>query len=127
MAMDPALAGLLGALVGGGATFLGTVVSNTQQARHTRDQQRLERKTEAYGNTLRYLLRVAHRRSEVHAEVGTILGEDIIASWFEDIVEAEYWLTSLTAVCGTRHREAISKAARDLFADVDHFIAIPGP
>ena len=70
MAIDAALAGLFGALVGGGATFLGTVVSNTQQARHARDQQRRDRKVEAYSNSLRSLLRAAHRRSGISLSSG---------------------------------------------------------
>ena len=124
MAMDPALAGLLGALVGGGATFVGTVVSNTQQARHTRDRQRLERKVEAYSNSVRSLLRAAHRRSEVTTKSGasvSIMGQDQVAAWFDDLIDAEYWTTVLTTACGSRQRQAIQEAAKSLHDAIDEF------
>jgi hypothetical protein len=60
VALDPALAGLLGALVGGAAAFGATLVSNNQQARREQDKQRRDRKVEAYGNSLRSLVRAAY-------------------------------------------------------------------
>ena len=124
MAMDPALAVLLGALVGGGATFLGTIVSNAQQARHTREQQRLDRKVEAYSNSLRSLLRAAHRRSELTVESGSlvsIMGKDMVAAWFDDLVDAEYWTTVLTTACGSRQRPNIQAAAEQLHDTIERF------
>jgi hypothetical protein len=56
MPLDPALTGLLGALVGGGFTFAGSIVGNTQQARHERRDRLEERKVEAYSNAMRCLL-----------------------------------------------------------------------
>jgi hypothetical protein len=60
MAMDPALAGLLGALVGGGFTFAGSILGNTQQARHDREDRLEQRKVETYINAMRSLLRATH-------------------------------------------------------------------
>jgi hypothetical protein len=124
--MDAAVAGFLGAIVGGAATFGGTVVSNAQQAQREHKKQHEQRKVEAYSNTLRSLLRVAHRRSSISSEAGTVLGKDIIASWFDDIVDAEYWLTILSAACSSRHRESIQKAAHELYEDVDRFTSSGG-
>jgi hypothetical protein len=122
--MDAAVAGFLGAIVGGAATFGGTVVSNAQQAQREHKKQHEQRKVEAYSNTLRSLLRVAHRRSSVSAEGGAFLGKDMIASWFDDIVDAEYWLTILSATCSSQHRESIQKAAHGLYEDVDRFASL---
>ena len=60
MALDPALAGLLGALVGGAATFGGSLFGNRQQARHERKRRAQERKLEAYTNAMRSLMRAAY-------------------------------------------------------------------
>jgi hypothetical protein len=131
MAVDPALAGLLGALVGGAATFAGTVVSNTQQARHARDQRRHDRKVEAYSNTMRFLLRAAHRSAELGLtdepppsgdSPQSSDGINRAVTWFEDLIDAEYWMTVLTTACGTRHRTRIQEAARTLFDEIDRFI-----
>jgi hypothetical protein len=46
--MDSEFAGLLGALVGGGATFAGAVISNTQQARRERRDRREQRKVRGH-------------------------------------------------------------------------------
>jgi hypothetical protein len=119
--MDTAIAGFLGALVGGAATFGGTVVSNTQQARRERKKEHEQRKVEAYSNSMRSLLRVAHRRSIITGEVGAIIGKDMLASWFDDIVDAEYWLTILSAACGSRYRESIQKTANKLLENVNLF------
>jgi hypothetical protein len=56
-----------------------------------------------------------------------VLGKDIIASWFDDIVDAEYWLTILSAAGSSRHRESIQKAAHELYEDVDRFTSSGGP
>lgn len=119
--MDAAIAGFLGAIVGGAATFGGTVVSNSQQAGRERKKENKQRKVEAYSNSIRSLIRVAHRRSTFSAKTSDALGEEIVASWFDDIVDAEYWLTILTAACGSRHRESIQKAAQALFEEIDRF------
>jgi len=119
--MDAAVAGLLGALVGGVATFGGTVVTNAQQVRRDQIKQRNDRKVEAYSNSIRSLLRVAHRRSTFSAEAPAVLGQDVAASWFDDIVDAEYWLTVLTAACGSRQRASIQEAAHALYKETDRF------
>jgi hypothetical protein len=129
LALDPALAGLLGALVGGGATVAGSILGNTQQARHERRDRHEQRKVEVYSNSLRSLLRAAHRRSEVQVESGklmSIMGKDMIATWFDDLVDAEYWTTVLTTACGSRQRAVVQEAARALHQAVNMFVSSSG-
>ena len=60
----------------------------------------------------------------VHLEPTTFtpeLGLEDVATWFNQILDAEYELTMLSAACSSRHRESIQKAAHKLFEDVQFF------
>jgi hypothetical protein len=61
--MDAAVASLLGAVAGGSATFVGTVITNVSQSRRDERKAQQTLKAEAYGNALRNLLLVLHLRS----------------------------------------------------------------
>jgi hypothetical protein len=121
LAVDPALAGLLGALVGGAATFGGSMLGNRQLARHNEAQRHFDRKVEAYGHSLRSLLRAMHRRSLFTDERWPVLGKDILGSWFEDLADAEYCMFVLTTACGSQHRPQIEEATQALFREVSRF------
>jgi hypothetical protein len=117
MALDPALAGFLGAIIGGAATFSGTLVANLQQARRAGAEGRQARKTEAYGNSLRSLLRAAHRRTLVTGEGRPT--EEYFGGWLDDCIEAEYWLTILTTACGAKYQKPMREVNRALLDAMD--------
>jgi hypothetical protein len=94
-------------------------ITNSQQARRERDKELHDRKVEAYTNSLRSLLKVAHRRSSFDAHADTAPSEELLAKSIDEIVEAEYWMTMLTTACGSKYREKIKNLANDLFAEVD--------
>ena len=128
MAMDPALAGLLCALVGGGFTFAGSILGNTQQARHDREDCLEQRKVETYTNAMRSLLRATHYLELTPggdlppSEQMKVRGEQFTTR-YENLVEAEYWLFVLAASCGSRHRKAIAAAAQKVLRTVDQSLA----
>ena len=103
MALDPALAVVLGALVGGGFTFAGSVIGNTQQARRERKVQKLE----AYRNSMRYLVRL--KTLYQHEPLAPEITDD--REWIEDYVEVQYWLTMTSALCAGHLQERIQKVA----------------
>jgi hypothetical protein len=109
-----ALAGLLGAVIGGGATLLGSLLASRQQARHERDKWLRDWKASAYNNTVRYLLRTANLRSEISVEPGPLMAMRQVPEFFNDLVEAQYWLAVLTTVCGRRQRAVLEGASRRL-------------
>lgn len=123
--MDGAVASLLGALAGGTATFLGTVVNNVSQSRRDEHKEQLAKKAEAYGNALRNLLRVVHFRSGMGPSGNAFIGENQLADWFAAMVEAEYWVTILTAVCGSKFREKLAPAADDLTRVIGRLLKAP--
>ena len=120
--MDAAVAGLVGALAGGSATFLGTVVNNVSQSRRDERKERQTQKAEAYGKALRNLLLVLHFRSNMSPSGRAVIGEDQVPNWFAAMVEAEYWVTMLTAVCGSKHREELLSAAAGLTDGIGRLI-----
>src|SRR5690242_14911392 len=108
MAIDPALTGFFGAVVGGGAAFLGTVVSNRQQARHERKRRAQERKLEAYTNAIRSLMRAAYPewRGDAQSQTGTPANQSP-ASAEARILDAAYSVTVLATACGSKYRKPI--------------------
>jgi hypothetical protein len=109
-----ALAGLLGAVIGGGATLLGSLLASRQQAGHERDKWLRDWRASAYHNTVRYLLRTANLRSEIGVEPGPLMAMRQVPEFFNDLVEAQYWLAVLTTVCGRRQRAVLEGASRRL-------------
>jgi hypothetical protein len=100
-----ALAGLIGAVIGGVATLAGSAVTSRLQARLEAVKWARDRKAEAYDSTIRYFLRAANRRSEFSAEGGPYVAKAQVGEFFDDLVEAQYWLAVLTTLCGEGQRE----------------------
>ena len=123
--MDAAVASLLGAVAGGSATFLGTVVNNVSQSRRDERKERQAKKAEAYGNALRNLLLILHFRSDMTPTGSAVIGEDHVPKWFAAMVDAEYWVTILTAVCGSRYRDDLLSAAAELTDGIGRLLKMP--
>jgi hypothetical protein len=119
-----ALFGLLGAVVGGGFTMLGTLLSGRQQDRVQRNQAARQRREQAYSNAIRHLLRATNRRSELRIESGRLLpmlSKADIAALFDDLVEAQYWVAVVTTVCSASQRERLEEARREMDTFVTRF------
>jgi len=106
MAMDPAVAGLLGALVGGGFTFAGSIIGNLHQAR----RERRDRKLEAYTKSIRCLLRLKMMAAKGGDLRPTLEAEGAPDSP-NDYLDTQYWLTVLSAVCAAHHQPDLRKEA----------------
>ena len=119
-----ALFGLLGAVVGGGATLLGSLLTARQHARLQRDRAARERREQAYASTIRHLLRAMNRRSSFHVEGGQItpiLEKGSVPELFDDLVEAQYWLAVTTTVCSDQERASIEHAREQMDGFVTDF------
>jgi hypothetical protein len=82
--------------------FLGSIIGNTQRARHERESDRQEAKQNAYGNAMRFLLQTGDR--------GVIVAESPTTetlTWLDDAIDAQYWLGVLTRVCGKEQPEMV--------------------
>jgi hypothetical protein len=122
--MSSAIAGLIGAAIGALAGVTGAFISQRMQARATRERALLSKKEEAYSSTLRYLLRAQNRRSAISAESGQpYIGEEAVIEVFDDLVEAQFWASSLTIYCSEEQRETVKKVSRDLNEAVANFVS----
>ena len=119
--MDAAVAVVIGAGIGAGATLLGSVLTARQQASQQRSVAVRERKQAAYENAIRFLLRAANRRSGLTAAGVPYIAEDQIATFFDDLVEAQHWLSVLVTACDARQRPAIEAASTKLNGEVEGF------
>lgn len=123
MALDPALAGLLGALVGGAATFGGSLFGNRQQARHERKRRAQERKLEAYTNAMRSLMRAAYPEWRQDSQSpGTSSAKETQVSGEARLLDAAYSLTVLTTACGSKYRAKIEGMAREMTQAIEKIL-----
>ena len=124
--MDAAVASLLGAVAGGSATFVGTVITNVSQSRRDDRKVQQTQKAEAYGNALRNLLLVLHLRSGLTSPGESIIKLEQVPDRFAAVVEAEYWVTILTAVCGSAYRQRLVAASDELAGVIGRLLEEPG-
>ncbi len=74
-----------------------------------------DKRVESYSNTIRYLTRALNKRSSINIESGTlvsIMGQDVVEEWFDDLSEALVWLSSLSIYCSENQQKEIINAFR---------------
>jgi hypothetical protein len=108
--MDAAIAGLIGAGIGALVGLTSSLVGHVVNAHLQHRAWLRDRRNEAYAATLRYLGRVTRKRSKILGEAGPILGEDAVKEWFDDINEAQTWLSTLSIYCSDEYRKPLMKA-----------------
>ena len=122
MHLDAASAGILGATIGGVTGVIGGLIthrlqSNTDRSRWARDKQ-----VEAYSSAIRYLVRIQNKRSMITTQGQTVLGQDAMKEWFDEISEAIAWLISLSIYCSERERRRVLDGSKRLNDAVAGFI-----
>jgi hypothetical protein len=120
--VSSAIAGLIGAAIGALAGIAGAFISQRMQARATQERTLQSKREEAYSSTLRYLLRVQNRRSGISA--GHIyIAQESFKEFVDDMVEAQFWASTLTIYCSEEQRETVKKVSRDLNETVADFVS----
>ncbi|MFA1551142.1 hypothetical protein [Actinomadura chokoriensis] len=110
--MGSAVIGLVGALLGGAFTLLGAALSERRQARRDDRKWRREQRMSAYDGALRHLLRAANLRSEFAGGRGAaVLKQEHQREWFDDLVEAQFWLHAATRHCDAAQLDRLTGAA----------------
>jgi hypothetical protein len=112
--MDAAVAGLIGAAIGAVAGVLGAIITHYLQSSQDNKKWVRDKREEAYSNTIRFLLRVLNKRSMITATGLTVLGQENIKEWFDDISEAQSWMTSLTIYCSESEKNTIGKLSSEI-------------
>jgi hypothetical protein len=124
--MDPAVAAIVGGGIGASATLVGSVLNARNQVVRENASWLRERKESAYSNAVRSILRARNRRSALHVEEGkvvTILSD--IGTFFDDLVDAQHWLSMLTTACSAEQRPALLRAGARLDAIIDELVSGP--
>lgn len=119
--MAAAIIGLVGALLGAVTALFGSVLADRRQVRLEERRWRRDRRAAAYEGSLRHLLRAANRRSEIKLTGSTmvaVLAQEHQREWFDDLIEAQYWLRILTTRCGADQAGRLIQAADDLDAAI---------
>src|SRR5215204_3672409 len=134
--MSSALAGLIGTAIGAVAGIAGALISRYMQDRSERKNWARNKKQEAYANTLRYLLRIRNHRSALEPEKWVantsplfrpsdvegqmaLRVDEIATRWMNDLVEAQYWITTLTISCAESQRSTISEVGREINESIE--------
>jgi hypothetical protein len=111
--MDSAVAGLIGALIGGLATIIGTFIAHNLQMRQARDQWLKAKREETYLNTIRHLVQLLKNRASSAEGRMNLDTTEAYKEAFDQISEAQIWLTSLTIYCSKKEREMLTNLSRD--------------
>ncbi|MEV4755341.1 hypothetical protein AB0J86_09540 [Micromonospora sp. NPDC049559] len=121
--MAVAIIGLVGALLGAVTTLLGVVLTERGQARREEARWRRDQRAAAYDGTLRHLLRAANLRSEF-AEGGgmAVVRQEHQREWFDDLVQAQFWLHQLIRYCDGSQLPGLQAAAARLDLHVARLI-----
>lgn len=109
--MDAAIAGLIGTAIGAVAGMAGTLITTYLQAKQEHAKWIRDKRVEAYSNTIRYLVRALNKRSHLAIEGGTctsVMGEDVIKEWFDDLSEILAWLSAVSIYCSKNQQSQIA-------------------
>ncbi len=122
MQISAPVAALLGACIGAVSSTLGAFLSNYWGARRDKAKWLLEKKVEAYSNSLRYLTRVLNRRTAITSSGQAILGESGVTEWLNDLCEAQIWLSSLQMYCSNKNQKVLASSLDRLSGRVREFM-----
>ena len=121
--MIAALVGLSGVIFGAIATLAGSGISDRRQTRNEERRWRRDQLANAYEQALRHLLRAANRRSEFTDSGIAVLKKEHQREWFDDLIEAEIWLRTITQYCDPADINKFQQAAGLLDSSVERMLA----
>jgi hypothetical protein len=130
--MAAAIVGLIGALLGAMTALIGSALADRRHARQEEARWRRDQRGAAYDGALRYLLRAANRRSGLSRDmsgagkVRGILTKEHLWEWFNDLVEAQFWLHTLTSRCGAAQVDRIRQVADEVDGAMQFLTPIEG-
>jgi len=124
--MSAAFIGLVGATVGALATLLGGMLTQRWQDRRDNAKWRRDKRADAYDGALRHLLRAANLRSEFAGGTGgAVLKQEHQREWFDDLVQAQFWMHAVSQYCEPDRLLNIRSATMLLDTHVDRMLFSP--
>jgi hypothetical protein len=122
MQISAPVAALLGACIGAFSSTFGAFLSNYLGTRRDKAKWLLEKKVEAYFNSLRYLTKVLNRRTAITSKGQAILEKSGVSEWLNDLCEAQIWLSSLQIYCSNKNQKILQKSLDRLNGRVHGFM-----
>jgi hypothetical protein len=117
-ALLSALAGAFGALVGVYLThrFAGDreTAKDHRQVSHERNRWLRDEKRECYFHAVRSLIRLRSIGAQAKKPKYLKLPEDVPGPWFDEVAEANAWLTALHTCCGEEQYDEIGSVLAEL-------------
>jgi hypothetical protein len=122
--MDTATVGLIGAALGSTGALAAVLLTHhftqkREEFKHARDQA-VERerwlrdqRQICYHNAVKFLIRVRAVGAQAKNTNSIMLPHDVPTSWYDDIAEANAWLSSLHYFCGDEYHDDIGEASTD--------------
>lgn len=120
--MSSAVAAVVGAGLGAGATLIVSVVNARFQARREATAWERERKQAAYYGATRALLRVRNRRRRLANSPWSDIPKEELLAHLDDVVDAQHGLSMLLVVCGEQQRAALRGAVESYDRLVDDML-----
>jgi hypothetical protein len=122
--MDTAIIGLIGATLGASGALTAVLLTHhftqkreeskyTREQVHERSRWLRDQKQNCYHNAVKYLIRVRAIGAQIKNTARIRLPDDVPSSWYDDIAEANSWLSSLHYFCGEDHHDKIGNASAD--------------
>lgn len=121
MEISTPVAVLLGACVGAASSISGALLSHYLEFRRNREKWQLEKKVEAYSNSLRYLTRVKNWQTAIDSKRGKI-SEEHISECLNDLCEVRIWLSHLQIYCSKEYQAPLTERLNSLNGIADKFM-----
>lgn len=100
--------------IGGVTGVIGGLITHRLQSNTDRRKWARDKQVEAYSSAIRCLVRVQNKRSMITAQGQTVLGQDAMKEWLDEISEAIAWLISLSIYCSERERRRVLDGSKRL-------------
>ncbi len=122
--MDTATVALIGTILGASGALTAVFLTHhftqkREEVKQIRDQA-IERerwlrdqRQSCYHNAVKYLIRVRAIGAQANKITSIRLPQDAPSTWYDDIAEANAWLSSLHYFCGDDYHDEIGEAATD--------------
>lgn len=132
--MDAAIAGLIGAILGALASLAGTLIAHWLQAKSEQRRWVLNKKEEAYSNSVRAILRVLNKRGRLVSSIPPTLSifktepkswnsyADAKTEIVHDVGDIQFWLTQLTIYAAKEQNKKIANVLNQINEKVSHIV-----
>ena len=122
--MDTATVGLIGTILGASGALSAVFLTHhftrmREEAKQIRDQSieherwLRDQRQSCYHNAVKYLIRVRAIGAQAKKTTSIKLPQDAPSIWYDDIAEANAWLSSLHYFCGDEYHDTIGQTATD--------------